>query len=180
ASGDTGARTSSSRRRRSWSARTSSSRGATTRSCTTCCRRTATPTRRRRDDPRGALAAWAPRAHRWREAPPVPRRRPRSPEPLSALSNVVGARPAPARRLARARPARRPLARVSDEPLRRDRGMTMAKTYQQIMDEARKLVPEVSPDEVKARIDRGTPGVLLDVREKEEIRQGFIPGAVAV
>ena len=30
----------------------------------------------------------------------------------------------------------------------------MAKTYQQIMDEAKRLVPEVSPDEVKRKLDR--------------------------
>jgi molybdopterin/thiamine biosynthesis adenylyltransferase/rhodanese-related sulfurtransferase len=56
----------------------------------------------------------------------------------------------------------------------------MAKTYQQIMDEARRIVPEVGADEVKARLDAGKPGVLLDVREKEEVRQGFIPGAIAI
>src|SRR5262245_15509410 len=56
----------------------------------------------------------------------------------------------------------------------------MAKTYQQIMDEARKVVPEVTADEVKNRVDRGTAGVLLDVREKEEVRQGYIPGALSV
>ena len=47
----------------------------------------------------------------------------------------------------------------------------MAKTYKQIMDEARQLVPEVSADDVKA-LDRGEKPVLLDVREKEEFRQG--------
>ncbi len=56
----------------------------------------------------------------------------------------------------------------------------MARTYQQIMDEARKTVPEVSPDEVKSRIDGSQKPVVLDVREKEEYRQGFLPGAVSV
>ena len=56
----------------------------------------------------------------------------------------------------------------------------MAKTYQQIMDEARKVVPEVTADEVKSRVDRGTAGLLLDVREKEEVRQGYIPGALSI
>src|SRR5688572_8392978 len=56
----------------------------------------------------------------------------------------------------------------------------MARTYQQIMDEARKTVPEVSPDEVKSRIDGSQQPVVLDVREKEEYRQGFLPGAVSV
>jgi adenylyltransferase/sulfurtransferase len=56
----------------------------------------------------------------------------------------------------------------------------MARTYQQIMNEAREVVPEVSPDEVKARIDGPQKPVVLDVREKEEYRQGFLPGAVSI
>ena len=56
----------------------------------------------------------------------------------------------------------------------------MAKTYQQIMDEARQQVPEVSPDEVRARLGAASKPVVLDVREKEEFRQGYIPGAVSV
>src|SRR5256885_15173505 len=54
----------------------------------------------------------------------------------------------------------------------------MAKTYKQIMDEARQLVPEVSPEQVKARLDKGERPIVLDVREKEEIRQGYVPGAL--
>src|SRR5438445_11401 len=53
----------------------------------------------------------------------------------------------------------------------------MAKTYKQIMDEARQIVPEVSPEQVKARLDKGEHPVVLDVREKEEVRQGYVPGA---
>ena len=56
----------------------------------------------------------------------------------------------------------------------------MAKTYKQIMDEARQLVPETSPEEVKARLDQGPRPVVLDVREKEEFRQGYLPGAVSL
>src|SRR5437016_13840730 len=56
----------------------------------------------------------------------------------------------------------------------------MAKTYKQVMEEARQLVPEVSPDDVKARLDRAEKPVLLDVREREEFRQGFVPGAVSM
>src|SRR5581483_3638410 len=54
----------------------------------------------------------------------------------------------------------------------------MAKTYRQILDEARKLVPETSVEDLKRRLDAGEVPVLLDVREKEEIRQGAIPGAI--
>jgi molybdopterin/thiamine biosynthesis adenylyltransferase/rhodanese-related sulfurtransferase len=56
----------------------------------------------------------------------------------------------------------------------------MAKTYQQIMDEAKRLVPEVSPDEVAAKLKANDKPVVLDVREKEEVRQGYIPGSVSV
>src|SRR5947199_9095326 len=59
------------------------------------------------------------------------------------------------------------------------RAETMAKTYKQIMDEARQAVPELSPDEVKARL-AGEKPILLDVREREEFRQGYIPGAISV
>src|SRR5256885_8030212 len=56
----------------------------------------------------------------------------------------------------------------------------MAKTYKQIMDEARQLVPEVSPEQVKARLDKGEHPVVLDVREKDEVRQGYVPGALSL
>ena len=58
----------------------------------------------------------------------------------------------------------------------------MAKTYQQVMDEARRIVPEASPDEVASRLkaDNGRAPVLLDVREREEYRQGYVPGAVSL
>jgi adenylyltransferase/sulfurtransferase len=56
----------------------------------------------------------------------------------------------------------------------------MAKTYQEIMSEARSAVPEVSADDVKARLAAGKPVALLDVREREEFRQGYIPGAVSL
>src|SRR3989442_13697896 len=56
----------------------------------------------------------------------------------------------------------------------------MAKTYKQIMEEARQLVPEVAPEEVKGKLDGGARPVLLDVREKEEFRQGYVPGALSL
>src|SRR5437867_9710161 len=56
----------------------------------------------------------------------------------------------------------------------------MAKTYKQIMDEARAKVPEVAPDEVQAKLAAGEHPVLLDVREREEFRQGYVPGAVSL
>ena len=56
----------------------------------------------------------------------------------------------------------------------------MAKTYQQMMTEARQQVPEVSPEEAKARLAGGKKPVILDVREREEFRQGYIPDAVSI
>src|SRR5438876_5854234 len=56
----------------------------------------------------------------------------------------------------------------------------MAKTYKQIMDQARQIGPEVPPQQVKARLDKGEHPVVLDVREKEEVRQGYVPGALSL
>ena len=54
----------------------------------------------------------------------------------------------------------------------------MAKTYQELMDEARNTVPEVTIDEVKAHMENGARPTLLDVREREEYREGHLEGSV--
>ena len=56
----------------------------------------------------------------------------------------------------------------------------MAKTYKDLMDEAREAVPEVTVDDVKARLENGQRPVLLDVREREEYREGHLEGALAL
>lgn len=56
----------------------------------------------------------------------------------------------------------------------------MAKTYKELMDEAREAVPEVTVDDVKARLGNGQRPVLLDVREREEYREGHLEGALAL
>ncbi len=56
----------------------------------------------------------------------------------------------------------------------------MTKTYKEIMAEARKVVPELSAAEVKQKLDRGEKYVLLDVREKEEYRDGHLDGALSL
>lgn len=56
----------------------------------------------------------------------------------------------------------------------------MAKTYKDLMDEARAAVPEVTVDNVKARLENGQHPVLLDVREREEYREGHLEGALAL
>jgi adenylyltransferase/sulfurtransferase len=56
----------------------------------------------------------------------------------------------------------------------------MAKTYKQLMDEARQAIPEVSIDEVKNRLERGEKWTLLDVREREEYREGHLENAISL
>jgi sulfur-carrier protein adenylyltransferase/sulfurtransferase len=58
----------------------------------------------------------------------------------------------------------------------------MAKTYADLFSEVRKTVRILSLDELKARLEQKSdkPFTLVDVREKEEYRAGYIPGAVHV
>ncbi len=56
----------------------------------------------------------------------------------------------------------------------------MAKTFQQLVDAARKAVPEVSIDEVDKLLSGQQPAVLIDVREKEEFRDGHLAGALSL
>jgi adenylyltransferase/sulfurtransferase len=56
----------------------------------------------------------------------------------------------------------------------------MSKTYREVMAEARQSVPEWTPDEVRQRTSNGGGYTVLDVREKEEYREGHLPGSVSV
>ena len=56
----------------------------------------------------------------------------------------------------------------------------MATTYKQIMEEARRLVPEASVEDVRTRVQKDANVTLLDVREKEEYREGHLAGAVSL
>ena len=56
----------------------------------------------------------------------------------------------------------------------------MAKTYKDLMEEARRAVPEWSTDQVRQHLGNGNGYVLLDVREKEEYREGHLDGAVSL
>jgi rhodanese-related sulfurtransferase len=51
-------------------------------------------------------------------------------------------------------------------------------TANQLLEEARKNVPEVTAAETKERLDRGEVDLIVDVREPEEWAKGHIPGAV--
>ena len=54
------------------------------------------------------------------------------------------------------------------------------KSYAELIAALREVVTEVSLDEIKRRLDRKEPMVLVDVREREEHRAGFIPGALSI
>ena len=56
----------------------------------------------------------------------------------------------------------------------------MATTYTDLIAQTRRETKEVSLDELKRRLDAKEPYTLLDVREKEEYRAGYIPGAVSI
>ncbi len=53
-------------------------------------------------------------------------------------------------------------------------------TYTDLIASVRKEVKEVSLEELKRRLDSKEPYVLVDVREKEEYRAGYIPGALSL
>ena len=58
----------------------------------------------------------------------------------------------------------------------------MAKTYSDLFAEVRDRVKTISLEELKKRLESRAerPLTLVDVREKDEVRAGFIPGAVHI
>ena len=56
----------------------------------------------------------------------------------------------------------------------------MAKTQQDFLVAARQEIPEVGVEEVRERGQPGDDFVLLDVRENDEVRSGYIDGSVAI
>ena len=58
--------------------------------------------------------------------------------------------------------------------------MADQKSYQQIVDEALRIVPEVSPADLQSRLSGGKQIVVIDVREPEEFARGKIPGAYTI
>ena len=56
----------------------------------------------------------------------------------------------------------------------------MPKSGAEIFADARARVPQLTPDELKARRARGDDFVLLDVRDQNEVNLGRIPGAMHI
>jgi molybdopterin/thiamine biosynthesis adenylyltransferase/rhodanese-related sulfurtransferase len=56
----------------------------------------------------------------------------------------------------------------------------MATTYADLIANVRNTIKLVSLEEVKRRLEAKEKMVLVDVREKDEVRQGFIPGAISI
>ncbi|HVQ76920.1 MAG TPA: molybdopterin-synthase adenylyltransferase MoeB [Candidatus Binatia bacterium] len=54
------------------------------------------------------------------------------------------------------------------------------KTLKDLLAEARQVVPEQGPAEVKKRLDAGEPLVLIDVRDPDEYRDGYIEPATNI
>jgi adenylyltransferase/sulfurtransferase len=56
----------------------------------------------------------------------------------------------------------------------------MSKTFKEIMDEARSEIKELSAGEVQSLLERNGKHILLDVREREEYREGHLDGALSL
>ncbi len=56
----------------------------------------------------------------------------------------------------------------------------MSKTYTDLFADVRKSTRLISLDDLKKRLESDKPPVLVDVREKDEVKDGFIPGAIHV
>jgi molybdopterin/thiamine biosynthesis adenylyltransferase/rhodanese-related sulfurtransferase len=54
------------------------------------------------------------------------------------------------------------------------------KTYRDLVSDAKQAVPEVSVEDVRDRLASGQPMVLIDVRDPDEYREGFVDGAVPI
>jgi rhodanese-related sulfurtransferase len=54
------------------------------------------------------------------------------------------------------------------------------KTYRDLVAEAKRAVPEVSVEDVHARLAKGESLALVDVRDPDEYREGAVAGAVPI
>src|SRR5260221_13370789 len=56
----------------------------------------------------------------------------------------------------------------------------MSKSFADLMAETKRAIKQVSLEDLKRRLDQGEKFNLVDVREGEEYRAGFIPGAISI
>jgi len=54
------------------------------------------------------------------------------------------------------------------------------KTYRDLVGDAKQVIPEVSVEEVRTRINGGDVPTLIDVRDPDEYREGALPGAIPI
>jgi molybdopterin/thiamine biosynthesis adenylyltransferase/rhodanese-related sulfurtransferase len=54
------------------------------------------------------------------------------------------------------------------------------KTFTELIKETRQQIEELTPEQVKEKLDRNDNITLLDVREKDEVAQGYIENAVTI
>lgn len=55
--------------------------------------------------------------------------------------------------------------------------MPLRKTFEQLCDDAKSRISQVSADEVEAMLAERDSVILIDVREQDEYRAGHLPGA---
>ncbi len=58
--------------------------------------------------------------------------------------------------------------------------MKHSAAFLKLVDDAKSRIPQTTPEEVKARLDRGEKLLLVDTREDTEWEQGHIRGAVHI
>jgi sulfur-carrier protein adenylyltransferase/sulfurtransferase len=54
------------------------------------------------------------------------------------------------------------------------------KTYRDLVNDAKQVVPEVTVEDVHARLQSATPPTVIDVRDPDEFREGSVEGAVPI
>jgi rhodanese-related sulfurtransferase len=58
--------------------------------------------------------------------------------------------------------------------------VTTPKSYQQLVIEALRNIPSVTPAQLQSRLEAGEQIVVIDVREPDEFARGKIPGAYTI
>lgn len=54
------------------------------------------------------------------------------------------------------------------------------KTFRDLVNDAKQIVPEVTVEEVRSRLAQGAPLAVIDVRDPDEYREGAVEGAVSI